>query len=79
MEQGGGRWTKRRDFGRVPPYLLAIKLRLAQQQAAKQARSCGQGMHGPESWGTSCLHAQAVIHYTCHATLAYGLCEHLTC
>ena len=58
-EQGGGRWTKRRDFGRVPAYLLAIKLRLAQQQAAQQARFCGQGMSGAEPLIASCLYAQS--------------------
>ena len=39
--QRGGEapWTKKPEYGRVPAYLLDIKLQLAQQRAAEQART----------------------------------------
>ncbi|KAK9822379.1 hypothetical protein WJX81_005307 [Elliptochloris bilobata] len=37
-EPSGSEWVKKREYGRVPAYLLDIKLRLAQQHAAKQAK-----------------------------------------
>jgi len=36
-------WTKKPEYGRVPAYLLDIKLQLAQQRAAEQARAGQRG------------------------------------
>jgi hypothetical protein len=64
---GAAAWTKKPEYGRVPAYLLDIKLELAQQRAAEQARAVQSGRVGI---GTLCGAAeQAASGSACMACL----------